>query len=211
MISLPLASRKFIILAGNPNSGKSTLFNLLTGLNQKVGNYPGVTVDRKTGTVQLQSGLEATLLDLPGAYSMYPSSKDERIVVSQFLSEAQQPDLIVYVADVSQLEKQTLLLTQLRDLGYPIILALNMIDLEGVTVKTQILENHFKVPVVPISGKTGMGVMALKMTMASLLDTPISHIEPYYKITDQEYRMIHAFEDKLLFPTPYGKLLSIHH
>jgi ferrous iron transport protein B len=211
MISLPLVSKKFVILAGNPNSGKSTLFNLLTGLNQRVGNYPGVTVDRKTGNVQLTPTLETTILDLPGAYSMYPSSKDERIVVSQFLSEAQQPDLIVYVADVSQLEKQILLLTQLRDLGYPIILALNMIDLPGVTVKTQILEDHFKIPVVPISGKNGMGITALKMQMSSLLSAPERPAEPYYKIPEKEMRLVNFFSDQLLFPTPYGKLLSLHH
>jgi ferrous iron transport protein B len=211
MISLPLVSKKFVILAGNPNSGKSTLFNLLTGLNQKVGNYPGVTVDRKTGNMQLTPNLEATLLDLPGAYSMYPSSKDERIVVSQFLSEAQQPDLIIYVADVSQLEKQILMLTQLRDLGYPLILALNMIDLAGVTVKTQILEDHFKIPIVPLSGKTGLGITALKMQMTGLLYSPDKPAEPYYKIPEKEMRLVNSFSDELLFPTPYGKLLTIQH
>ncbi len=211
MISLPLVSKKFVILAGNPNSGKSTLFNLLTGLNQKVGNYPGVTVDRKTGNMQLTPTLEATILDLPGAYSMYPSSKDERIVVSQFLSEAQQPDLIIYVADVSQLEKQILLLTQLRDLGYPLILALNMIDLPGVTVKTQILADHFKIPIVPLSGKTGLGITALKMQMTGMLYTPETTDEPYYKIPEKEMRLVNTFADQLLFPTPYGKLLTIHH
>jgi ferrous iron transport protein B len=176
-----------------------------------VGNYPGVTVDRKTGNVQLTPTLETTILDLPGAYSMYPSSKDERIVVSQFLSEAQQPDLIIYVADVSQLEKQILLLTQLRDLGYPIVLALNMIDLPGVTVKTQILEEHFKIPVVPISGKTGMGITALKMQMTALLFAPDRPAEPYYKIPEKEVRLVNSFSDELLFPTSYGKLLSLHH
>lgn len=211
MISLPVVSKKFVILAGNPNSGKSTLFNLLTGLSQKVGNYPGVTVDRKTGNMQLTPNLEATILDLPGAYSMYPSSKDERIVVRQFLSEAQQPDLIIYVADVSQLEKQILLLTQLRDLGYPMILALNMIDLPGVTVKTQILADHFKIPIVPISGKTGMGITALKMQMTGMLFTPETTTDPYYKIPEKEARLVNTFFDQIFFPTAYGKLLTIHH
>ncbi|HQW03723.1 MAG TPA: FeoB small GTPase domain-containing protein, partial [Saprospiraceae bacterium] len=143
----PKAEQKLVILAGNPNSGKSTLFNQLTGLNQRVGNYPGVTVDRKTGTLHLSAEQEVTLLDLPGAYSMYPSSKDERIVVRQFLEEKKQPDLIVYVADVSQLEKQILMLTQLKDLGYPVILALNMVDMPGVTIHADQLEEHFKIPV----------------------------------------------------------------
>lgn len=211
MISLPLITQKFVILAGNPNSGKSTLFNLLTGLNQKVGNYPGVTVDKKTGSLHLPPDIEVTILDLPGAYSMYPSSKDERIVVRQFLSEPRQPDAIVYVADVSQLEKQMLLLTQLRDLGYPVVLAINMIDLPGVTVKTQILEEHLKIPVVPISGKTGLGITALKMQIAAVLRDPITSIESYYKIPETEQRLIDAFEERALFHTPYGKLLTIHH
>ena len=211
MISVPLLSQKFVILAGNPNSGKSTLFNFLTGLSQKVGNYPGVTVDRKTGIIHLSPSLNATILDLPGAYSMYPSSKDERIVVQQFLSEPQQPDLIIYVADVSQLEKQILLLTQLRDLGYPIILALNMIDLPGVTVKTQILEDHFKIPVVPLSGKTGFGMTALKMQITSMLFAPQKPSEPYYKLPEKESHLVQAFHDQIVFPTPYGKLLSIQH
>jgi ferrous iron transport protein B len=206
MISLPVVSKKFVILAGNPNSGKSTLFNLLTGLSQKVGNYPGVTVDRKTGNMHLTPNLEATVLDLPGAYSMYPSSKDERIVVRQFLSEAQQPDLIIYVADVSQLEKQILLLTQLRDLGYPLILALNMIDLPGVTVKTQILADHFKIPIVPISGKTGMGITALKMQMTAMLFTPETPTEAYYKIPEKEMRLVNTFSDQILFPTGVWKI-----
>ena len=203
--------RKLVILAGNPNSGKSTLFNLLTGLNQHVGNYPGVTVDRKTGTLHLSADQDVTLLDLPGAYSMYPSSKDERVVAHQFLSEGHQPDLIVYVADVSQLEKQILLLTQLKDLGYPIILALNMVDMHGVTIHTDQLEEHFKIPVVPISGKTGIGVMALKLQISHLLGAPIENQEPYYKMSLQEKQLVEYFGDRIPFPAPYGKLLTIHH
>ncbi len=205
------SGRKLVILAGNPNSGKSTLFNLLTGLNQHVGNYPGVTVDKKTGTLHLSAEQEVTLLDLPGAYSMYPSSKDERIVVRQFLSEDDQPDLIVYVADVSQLEKQILLLTQLRDLGYPIILALNMVDMAGVTIHADQLEEHFKIPVVPISGKTGIGVMALKLQMMHLLHSTQEKKEPYYKFSTQEKDLVESFQEKIEYPSAYGKLLTIHH
>jgi ferrous iron transport protein B len=211
MIELPLSNRKFVILAGNPNAGKSTLFNTLTGLSQRVGNYPGITVDRKTGSLTLAPDLQATLLDLPGAYSMYPTSKDERIVVRQFLSEVEQPDLIVYVADVSQLEKQMLLLTQLRDLGYPMLLALNMIDLPGVTVKTQILEEHLGIPVVPISSKTGLGITALKMQIASLLRTPPPAQEAFYKVPAAETKLIYQLDERLPFPTIYGKALMLHH
>lgn len=207
----PKAEQKLVILAGNPNSGKSTLFNQLTGLNQQVGNYPGVTVDRKTGTLHLSAEQEVTLLDLPGAYSMYPSSKDERIVVRQFLEEKKQPDLIIYVADVSQLEKQILMLTQLKDLGYPVILALNMVDMPGVTIHADQLEEHFKIPVVPISGKTGIGVMALKLQITHLLSQPTVAEEPYYKLSLQEKQLIEYFGDKIPFQSAYGKLLTLHH
>jgi ferrous iron transport protein B len=202
---------KLVVLAGNPNSGKSTLFNQLTGLNQHIGNYPGVTVDKKTGALHLSAEEEVTLLDLPGAYSMYPSSKDERVVLRQFLSEKKQPDLIIYVADVSQLEKQILFLTQLKDLGYPVILALNMVDMSGITIHADLLEKHFNIPIVPISGKTGIGIMALKLQIVNLLKNPISREEPYYKFSPQEKELTDYFAKKIPFKTPYGKLLTIHH
>jgi ferrous iron transport protein B len=204
-------TQKLVILAGNPNSGKSTLFNLLTGLNQRVGNYPGVTVDKKTGSLALPSGNEVKILDLPGAYSLYPTSKDERIVVRQFLSEARQPDLIVYVADVSQLEKQSLFLTQIRDLGYPLVLALNMVDLEGISVQPQQLAAHFGVPVIPLSGKTGFGLEALKAEISSKLDHPSEFAEPYYKLTPLEKELTDKAAAVIKESTAYGALLTMHH
>ena len=200
-----------VILAGNPNSGKSTLFNLLTGLNQKIGNYPGVTVDRKTGKGHLSTDQEVTFLDLPGAYSMYPTSKDERIVVRQFLQEKRQPDLIVYVADVSQLEKQLLFFTQLKDLGYPIILALNMVDVEGVTVHPDLLSSHFNVPVIPVSAKSGIGITALKMQILHLLQNPVEKQKPYYTLSHQEKELTDKIEKQVDHLTPYGRLLTVHH
>ncbi len=202
---------KLVVLAGNPNSGKSTLFNQLTGLSQHIGNYPGVTVDKKTGALHLSADQEVTLLDLPGAYSMYPSSKDERVVLRQFLTEEKQPDLIVYVADVSQLEKQILFLTQLKDLGYPVILALNMVDMPGITIHTDLLEKHFNIPIVPISGKTGIGMMALKLQIGNLLANPIKQDETYYKLSSQEKELTDYFADRIAHTSPYGKLLTIHH
>ncbi|MEO6130458.1 MAG: ferrous iron transport protein B [Saprospiraceae bacterium] len=206
-----ILSRKLVLMAGNPNSGKSTLFNLLTGLNQKTGNYPGVTVEKKTGSVELGALKQVVLLDLPGAYSMYPSSKDERIVVNQFLESNPKPDLILYVADISQLEKQILLLTQVIDLGLPVILALNMADMAGITIQTQILEEHLKIPVVLISGKTGMGVAALKMQMSSMLFEPTEAKEPYYKFSEQEKRLVSQFRTSFPAMTDYGRLLMLHH
>lgn len=205
------STKPLVILAGNPNSGKSTLFNLLTGLNQRVGNYPGVTVDKKTGTLVLSAGQEVTILDLPGSYSMYPSSKDERIVIRQFIEETRKPDLIVYVADVSQLEKQILLLTQLKDLGYPIVLALNMIDMAGVTIKADQLASHFGIPVVPVSGKTGIGIMALKLQISHLLSDPIEVPEPYYRFSPLEKELTDYFADIVPADSPYARLLTLHH
>ena len=205
------SAQKLVILAGNPNSGKSTLFNLLTGLNQRVGNYPGITVDKKTGMLALPNGQDVKILDLPGAYSLYPTSKDERLVVRQFLSEAEQPDLIVYVADVSQLEKQSLFLTQIRDLGYPLVLALNMVDLEGITVQPNQLSAHFGVPVIPISGKTGFGLEALKTEITSMLAQPEISGEPYYKLTHEEKVLTEKATPIINDSTPYSTLLTLHH
>ena len=205
------SSSKLIVMAGNPNSGKSTLFNLLTGLKQHVGNYPGVTVDKKTGSIDLGIQEEVTLLDLPGAYSMYPSSKDERIVVRQFLVEAPKPDLVLYVADVSQIEKQILLLTQIIDLGHPVVLALNMADVPGITILTKYLEEHLKIPVVILSAKTGMGIAALKIQLASMLNLDAQPKEPYYKTKEQEEQLLDQLRDELSASSDYGALLMIHH
>lgn len=202
---------RLVVMAGNPNSGKSTLFNHLTGLNQRIGNYPGVTVDKKTGSLDLGLDRDVTILDLPGAYSMYPSSKDERIVVRQFLDSAQRPDLVLYVADVSQLEKQFLLLTQIIDLGYPVILALNMADMPGITIQTHFIEAHLGIPVVLISGKTGMGIAALKMQMASILNSPPRIPGTYYQVSDQERKLTDILFGSTASRTPYESLLKIHH
>ncbi len=211
MMTSTAVARKLVLMAGNPNSGKSTLFNLLTGLNQKVGNYPGVTVDKKTGVLELGAFKEVEILDLPGAYSMYPSSKDERIVVRQFLETKPKPDLILYVADLSQLEKQILLLTQIIDLGLPVILALNMADMTGITIQTHILEEHFKIPVVLISGKTSFGITALKMQMNFMLYEKFEAKEPYYKFTEQEKKLTEQFKNSISSTTDYGRLLTLHH
>ena len=119
-----------VAVIGNPNSGKTSLFNLLTGLQQKVGNFPGVTVERKTGHLIFPGGKSIELTDLPGTYSVYPTSEDERLVV-QTLTDARNtdyPDAVLYVADTTRLEKHLLLFTQVKDMGFPMILALNMWD-----------------------------------------------------------------------------------
>ena len=121
---------KQLALLGNPNSGKSTIFNYLTGLYQKTGNYPGVTVERKTGKISNEE-LSVQLVDLPGTYSLYPLSSDEKIINKILLNpeDPDHPDGIVYILDVTQFEKHLLLYTQIRDLGFPIFLVINMMDL----------------------------------------------------------------------------------
>ena len=155
-----------IALAGNPNSGKSSLFNLLTGLNQKVGNYPGVTVDKKSGQARLPSGEKATVIDLPGTYSLYPKSEEEQIVY-QILNDGNsvdRPDVIVVVADATNLKRNLLLFTQIHDTGIPTVLALNMMDLvdkRKKIVNVDLLQQNLGVPVISVNGRTGRGVDTL--------------------------------------------------
>ena len=117
---------KSILLVGNPNTGKSTLFNSLTGLNQHVGNFPGVTVDKKAGHFKIKNDT-VEIIDLPGTYSLNPNSEDER-VTQNYINESKD-ELIVIVADVTNLKRNLLLCTQVIDLGKPVILVLNMMDL----------------------------------------------------------------------------------
>lgn len=162
-----------IALVGNPNSGKSTVFNQLTGMNQHVGNYPGVTVDKKQGICKLTGNRKIKITDLPGTYSLYPRSQDE-VVVKDLLENPRHPefpDLIVVIADSSNLERNLLLFTQVYDLKIPTILALNMTDLatkEGIHIKRDKLSEMFgNVPVLPINGRKGEGMQALKDTIAN--------------------------------------------
>jgi ferrous iron transport protein B len=110
-----------VALVGNPNTGKSTLFNALTGLNQKIGNFPGVTVDKKIGYSQLPDGRSAEIIDLPGTYSLYPKSRDESIVFSVLAEKATEltPDLVVVILDATNLKRNLLLYTQVADLKIP--------------------------------------------------------------------------------------------
>src|ERR1051325_6534756 len=125
-----------IALCGKPNSGKSSLFNKLTGLNQKTGNFPGVTVEKRTGTVMI-GNTTADLMDLPGIYSLYARTLDEKIVAEIFGNHKSDfyPDEVVVIADATNLKNSFLLLTQLIDLGLPVVLALNMMDNASTTGK----------------------------------------------------------------------------
>ncbi|UOG75429.1 ferrous iron transport protein B [Hymenobacter tibetensis] len=175
--TVPVAARGLtrIALIGNPNSGKTSLFNQLTGLNQKVGNFPGVTVDRKTGVSQLTPQHHAEIIDLPGTYSLYPKSLDEKVITDLLYDQAsaQYPDFVVVTADASNLRRNLLLFTQLADLGLPLVLALNMMDVaaqHGINIDLDALQEELGVPVIPMNARKGIGVAALKIVMAQQLD-----------------------------------------
>lgn len=166
-----------VALVGNPNTGKSTLFNLLTGLNQKIGNFPGITVDKKTGFCKLPSGKSAEIVDLPGTYSLYPKSKDESIVFQVLADKnnSSHPDVIVLVADSTNLRRNLLLFSQVADLGIPMLLALNMADMakkEGISIDIDKLAQRLGVQVVNISARKGEGLPALKQAIAQI--TPLA-------------------------------------
>ncbi len=162
-----------VALVGNPNSGKTTLFNALTGLRQKVGNYPGVTVEKKEGACVLTNGITARLLDLPGLYSLTPHSPDETIareVLMGLRAGATVPDIVLNVVDASNLERNLYLTGQLLDLGIPMVVALSMTDAaekEGITVDVVALENALGVPVWPVIASRKQGIDKIKEMLSS--------------------------------------------
>ena len=160
-----------VALVGNPNTGKSTLFNVLTGLNQKIGNFPGVTVDKKVGYTQLPDGRTAEIVDLPGTYSLYPKSQDESIVFSVLADRSSTlvPDLVVVILDATNLKRNLLLYSQVADLKIPVIIALNMMDMAnkaGITIDINALAGQLGVPVIPISARKLEGVDQLKQAIS---------------------------------------------
>lgn len=161
-----------VALVGNPNTGKTTLFNSLTGLRQHVGNYPGVTVSKFSGPLTLPYGEKVELTDLPGIYSLAAASLDERVVIdvlSGTMAGTPRPDVIVCVLDVNNLSRNLFLATQVADLGLPMVLALNQIDLaekDGLKVNTDLLRERLGVPVIKVSARKGTGIDALKQAIA---------------------------------------------
>lgn len=164
-----------IALIGNPNAGKSSLFNTLTGLRQKTGNFPGVTMDKLTGIWQLGPKNEIEVLDLPGIYSIYPKSIDEELVINILGNPAHPdyPDMVIVVADASNLKRNLLLFSQVRDLGIPTVLALNMIDVaenEGYVINSIKLARELSVEVAEVNAKKGIGVNGLKLAVQKTLE-----------------------------------------
>ncbi len=160
-----------IALVGNPNSGKSSLFNALTGLNQKVGNFPGVTVDKKTGVSKISESLSAHIIDLPGTYSLYPKSADEQVTYEVLLNQknSDRPNLIVVIADASNLKRNLLFCSQITDLKIPVVIALTMTDIarqKGITIDVAELQRQMSVPVVAINPRRNKGIGQLKKAIA---------------------------------------------
>ncbi|MEM8523880.1 MAG: ferrous iron transport protein B [Bacteroidota bacterium] len=207
---------KTVALFGNPNSGKSSLFNQLTGLRQKVGNFPGVTVDRKVARLQLFDEQEVKLIDFPGTYSIYPNSQDERIVATHLCNPSSEdyPDAVIYVADITHLEKHLLLFTQLRDLGLPILLMLSMNDLaeqEGLVVDVQKLSKVLEVPVLQFDGRAKSQHTELKTTIQNLLNQEPAPTSPLYKPSSEEKTIIQAVRTATEIKSDYHALLLAHH
>ena len=199
-----------VALIGNPNTGKSTLFNALTGLNQKIGNFSGVTVERKTGKLELTENLTASLIDLPGTYSLYPRSADEHIAL-EILNSSKNPDypnVVVVVVDATNLKRNLLLLTQLIDLQLPVVLALNMMDVaqqSGIEINVPLLAEKLGVPVVAVTARDFQGIPALKEAIVQQFEHPTLpsstiHIHGYApEVIDEIKNYFHINNDYAAF------------
>ena len=180
-----------IALCGIPNSGKTSVFNSLTGLNYKVANYPGVTVERKAGKCKFIPG--ATVIDLPGTYSLFGSSPDEQISGEYFLGllkEEVSPDVVVCVVDACNLERNLFLTSQLIDIGYPVIVGLTMSDVaekEGIKVYRELLSRTLGVPVVDVSGRSKKDLRDLILTVEKIQRNDVSLPNPYSWCTDDSF------------------------
>lgn len=180
-----------VALIGNPNTGKTSVFNALTGLNQKVGNYPGVTVDKKQGVCRLSRGVKAHILDLPGTYSLNASSLDENVVIELLLNknDKDHPDVAVIVSDVENLKRNLLLFTQVKDLKIPTILVINMSDVmnrKGISLEIEVLEKRLHTKIALVSTRKNSGIQELKSLIENYKTLPTeqcldaSTIEPVY-------------------------------
>ncbi len=156
-----------VALIGNPNTGKTSVFNSLTGLNQQVGNYPGITVEKKVGFCKLSHNINANIIDLPGTYSLNASSADESVVIELLLNKKDKlfPDVIILVSEVENLKRNLLLFTQIKDLEIPTILVINMVDrmkLKGISLDIPFLEAQLKTKIVLVSSRKDLGIDVLK-------------------------------------------------
>jgi ferrous iron transport protein B len=209
------STSKYIALVGNPNAGKSSLFNALTGLKQKVGNFPGITVDKKTGSFYDHSKVKHKLIDLPGIYSLSPKSFDEEVSCKVLLhkKDENKPDLIILVLDASNLKRNLFLATQILDLKIPTILALNMQDVaqkSGIQSSTEALEAFLDVPVVAINAKLNEGTENIILNLHNARISNKNFYTYQTRFTPKlEEELADLFEEKLSYST-YKQSISAH-
>jgi len=202
---------KTLALAGNPDSGKSSLFNELTGLHQKVGNFPGITVEKKTGYLELD-GQSFKVVDLPGTYSLFPKSADESVPFETLINpnHADFPDLIVYVLDASNIKRNLLFLTQIIDLGIPVIVALNMVDemqKKGIEINLDLLSKKLDAPVFPIVARKGIGINELKKGICEPIEVSK---ESFYTLTEEQIQILQLGHHDIGNPINYRGLFYFH-
>ncbi|WP_179344730.1 ferrous iron transport protein B [Winogradskyella ursingii] len=194
-----------VALIGNPNTGKTSVFNALTGLNQKVGNYPGITVEKKEGICKLPRGVRAHIIDLPGTYSLNASSLDENVVIELLLNKNDKdfPDVAVVVSDVENLKRNLLLFTQIKDLEIPTILVINMsdrMDYKGISLDIPYLEEQLETKIALISTRKKMGIAGLKDLITNYKELSTNPCLNASSI-DEEYfnNLRKAFPNQLLY------------
>jgi ferrous iron transport protein B len=198
-----------VAIAGNPNTGKSTIFNALTGLRQKVGNYPGVTVEKKTGRFFGSHGEAMELIDLPGSYSLQVRSPDEAVARDLLLGRiagTERPDVIIAVVDASNLDRHLYLAAQMLELGIPLIVALNMVDVaeeRGLVIDLMALKERLGVPVIPMVASKGTGLIELKQAVSR---TPLPKPEHRAQLPIVYETEIAALAKKLPYPPETARL-----
>ncbi len=194
-----------VALIGNPNTGKTSVFNALTGLNQKVGNYPGITVDKKQGVCKLARGFKAHIIDLPGTYSLNASSIDENVVIELLLNKNDKdfPDIAVVVTDVENLKRNLLIFTQIKDLEIPTLLVINMADRmskKGISLDIDVLEKELNTKIALVSTRKNQGIDNLKELITSYKSIPA---KPCLNTTDIDISYFEnlqkAFPSQLLY------------
>ncbi len=194
-----------VALIGNPNTGKTSVFNALTGLNQKVGNYPGITVDKKQGVCKLARGIKAHIIDLPGTYSLNASSIDENVVIELLLNKNDKdfPDIAVVVTDVENLKRNLLIFTQIKDLEIPTLLVINMADRmskKGISLDIDVLEKELNTKIALVSTRKNQGIDNLKELITNYKSIPA---KPCLNTTDIDISYFEnlqkAFPNQLLY------------
>ena len=194
-----------VALIGNPNTGKTSVFNALTGLNQKVGNYPGITVEKKEGVCKLPRGVKAHIIDLPGTYSLNASSLDENVVIELLLNKNDKdfPDVAVVISDVENLKRNLLLFTQIKDLEIPTILVINMADrmsYKGISLDIEYLEKCLKTKIALVSTRKNQGIDLLKDLITNYKELSIEHCLDATEIDKEYFRNLRkAFPNQSLY------------